>query len=215
MRKIWLILISVVLCFIACDMPSLNGGMSGEGQCNQKVLRVHASSLTLEMTANCAYEKKCDAKLGFRVTGLPDSLKDRCFGGGSEWKLESFDTSMVVATKGWKKYPISLTSDNHVKFSLIDEDDVEKKYDIDLSGIINSYTVRGDSVDVNVMNGCRLSLYSCNKDFIYGSHLSNGRYSFLITDKCEDHYGYKCELHNQGPSQKDDLNIYVTVYWRK
>ena len=215
MRKIWLILISVVLCFIACDMPSLNGGMSGEGQCNQKVLRVHASSLTLEMTANCAYEKKCDAKLGFRVTGLPDSLKDRCFGGGSEWKLESFDTSMVVATKGWKKYPISLTSDNHVKFSLIDEDDVEKKYDIDLSGIINSYTVRGDSVDVNVMNGCRLSLYECDRETVYGNLMPDSRYSFSISEGCKKYYSYDCLWDNQGTFEKDKLDIHAKIYWKE
>ena len=215
MRKIWLILISVVLCFIACDMPSLNGGMSGEGQCNQKVLKTHAGSLALFVTANCPYEKECSAKLSFHVTGLQDSLEDMCFGKGSEWRFVSFDTSMTVTTKLNSSYPVKLSQDDHLRFSLFDINNVEKKYDIDLSGIINSYTVRGDSVDVNVMNGCRLSLYSCNKDFIYGSHLSNGRYSFLITDKCEDHYGYKCELHNQGPSQKDDLNIYATVYWRK
>ena len=215
MKKLELLVIPILLCLLSCEAFHTGGNPSEGLPCNDKVLRVHASSLTLEMTAYCAYEKKCDAKLGFRVTGLPDSLKDRCFGGGSEWKLESFDTSMVVATKGWKNYPISLTSDNHAKFSLIDENNVEKKYDIDLSGIINSYTVRGDSVDVNVMKNCRLSLYECNRDFIYGNHLYDGKYSFLITDKCENHYGYKCEWHNQGPFQKDDLNIYAIVYWKK
>ena len=214
MLKRCLLLLPFLLSMLSCDMPA-TGGNPGEGSrpCNQKVLKVHADSLILKMTVNCPYEKVCDVKYYFYVAKLPDSLKGRCFGGGVEWKFESFDTSMVV--KDWKSYPISLTPENHAKFSLFDINNVEKKYDIDLSGIIHSYTVRGDSVDVNVMNGCRLSLYSCNKDFIYGSSLPNGKYSFLITDKCEDYYGYKCELHNQGPSQKDDLNIYATVYWRK
>ena len=108
-----------------------------------------------------------------------------------------------------------LTSDNHARFSLIDEDDVEKKYDIDLSGIINSYTDRGDSVDVNVMKNCRFDLYSCQKETVYGNKLENGKYTFAVNDGCKDHYGYDCEWHEQGPSQKDDLSIDATIYWRK
>ena len=84
MRRIWLLLFPIVVGLIACDMPSLNGGMSGEGQCNQKVLKTHAGSLALFVTANCPYEKECDVKFYFYVKGLPDSLKGMCFGGGSE-----------------------------------------------------------------------------------------------------------------------------------
>lgn len=217
MKKIWLLIIPILLCLLSCDMsmPGTGGNPDEGRKCNERVMKVHAAALALEMTASCAYKKECNVKLGFHFTELPDSLKGMCFGNGSEWLLESIDTLMTVATKNGKKYPVKLSQDDHLRFSLIDINNIEKKYDIDLSGITRSYTVRGDSVDVNVMNGCRLSLYSCNKDFVYGSRLPDGKYSFLITDKCEDHYGYKCEWHNQGPSQKDDLNIYATVYWRK
>ena len=135
--------------------------------------------------------------------------------GNSDYELNLVTSEFSKSVFSGKEYNVPLESNDHLRFSLIDINNVEKKYDIDLSEIINSYTVRGDSVDVNVMNGCRLSLYSCNKDFIYGSRLPNGKYSFLITDKCEDHYGYKCELHNQGPSQKDDLDISATIYWKE
>ena len=214
MRKIWLMLISVVLNFVACDMPA-TGGNPGEGSrpCNQKVLKVHADSLILKMTVNCPYEKVCDVKYYFYVAKLPDSLKGMCFGGGVEWKFESFDTSMVV--KDWKSYPISLTSENHAKFSLIDINSVEKKYDIDLSEIINSYTVRGDSVDVNVMNGCSFKLYYCNKETVYGNQLHDGKYSFLATEGCDNESSYRCLWHNQGPSQKDDIDISATIYWKE
>ena len=213
MRKIWLILISVVLFFIACSMPSLGGDTSEGRPCNQKVLKTHAGSLALFVTANCPYEKECNVKFYFYVTGLPDSLKGMCFGGGAEWKLESFDTSMVV--EDWKSYPISLTHDNHLRFSLFEINNVEKKYDIDLSGIINSYTVRGDSVDVNVMKGCRFDLYSCQKETVYGSKLQNGKYTFAINDGCNDYYGYDCIWHNRGPFEKDDFDISATIYWKK
>ena len=213
MRKIWLILISVVLCFIACDMPSLNGGMSGEGQCNQKVLKTHAGSLALFVTANCPYEKECDVKFYFYVKGLPDSLKGMCFGGGAEWRLKSFDTSMVA--KDWESYPISLTPENHAKFSLFDINNVEKKYDIDLSGVANSFTVRGDSVDVNVMKNCMIYVYTTPRNTeIYGNQISNSLYSFAMSDSRENWMSYDCVWHEQGPSKKDDLEIHARLYWK-
>ena len=213
MRRIWLLLFPIVVGLIACDMPSLNGGMSGEGQCNQKVLKTHAGSLALFVTANCPYEKECDVKFYFYVKGLPDSLKGMCFGGGVEWKFESFDTSMVA--KDWESYPISLTPENHAKFSLFDINNVEKKYDIDLSGVVNSFTVRGDSVDVNVMKDCSFKLYYCNKDAVYGNELQDGKYTFLTTDGCDKESSYRCLWHNQGPFEKDDLDISATIYWKK
>ena len=199
-------------CLLSCDLPA-TGGNPGEGRpCNEKVLKVHDAALALDITANCAYEKECDVKLYFYGTELPDSLKGMCFGGGTELRLESFDTAMVV--KDWKIYPVSLSQDDHLRFSLFDINNVEKKYDIDLSGIIHSYTVRGDSVEVNVMNGCALHLYSCKKEIVYGNRLSNGMYTFFIADGCDSDYSYDCIWHNQGPSQKDDLSFYVTVYWK-
>ena len=216
MRKMWLLALPILFWLQSCEGLSTGGNPSEGLPCNDKVLRVHASSLTLEMTAYCAYEKKCDAKLGFRVTGLPDSLKDRCFGGGSEWKLESFDTSMVVATKGWKNYPISLTSDNHAKFSLIDENNVEKKYDIDLSGIIHSYTVHGDSVEVNVMKGCRITVISTPRNIeIYGNVYPESFFIFSAKESLRSWFGYDCSWLEQGPSGMDDLNIHAEIYWKK
>ena len=215
MRKILLLLIPFLFSLLSCEGFSTGGNPSEGLPCNEKVMKVHAGSLAFEMTANCPYKKECNVKLHFRVTSLQDSLEGMCFGNGSEWRFVSFDTSMIVTTKLNSSYPVKLSQDDHLRFSLIDTNNVEKKYDIDLSGIINSYTVRGDSVDVNVMKNCRLSLYECNRDFIYGNYLYDGKYSFLIADKCENHYGYKCEWHNQGPLQKDELNIYAIVYWKK
>ena len=162
----------------------------------------------------CPYEKKCDVGLGFGVAKLGDSLDGMCFGGGAEWRFESIDTSMIVATKDWKTYPVILSMDDHLHFSLIDEDNVEKKYDIDLSGIVHSFTVRGDSVDVNVMKGCNLHLYSCKKETVYGNNLLNGKYTFSKTDGCDPDYSYRCSWHNQGSLETDDLEIDATIYWK-
>ena len=90
----------------------------------------------------------------------------------------------------------------------------KKKYDIDLSGIINSFTVHRDSVDVNVMKNCYFDLYSCQKETVYGNRLQNGKYTFAVNDGCKDHYDYDCIWHNQGPFEKDDLDISATIYWK-
>ena len=228
MRKIWLILISVVLCFIACDMPSLNGGMSGEGQCNQKVLKTHAGSLALFVTANCPYEKECSAKLSFHVTGLQDSLEDMCFGNGSEWRFVSFDTSMTVTTKLNSSYPVKLSQDDHLRFSLFDINNVEKNYDIDLSGIINSYTVRGDSIEIKMPDGNFDMLVECPYCADYGRSYSLCEGGFLCHyhskislsavvgtssawgKEFTFHYG----LSNQSTTHTDSVYVHGTIGFR-
>ena len=212
MYKTWLFLIPLLFSLLSCEGFTTTGSNDPYSNPCYGISRKNAYSYMFLMELNCPYGEKCKTSFSFLGSGAGDTLDGRCF---SEYVLNFIINDSSMFAHSGKRYLLALTPDNHAKFTFVDEDNVEKKYDIDLSGIIHSYTVRGDSVDVNVMNGCRLSLYSCNKDFIYGSSLPNGKYSFLITDKCEDYYGYKCELHNQGPSQKDDLNIYATVYWRK
>ncbi len=214
MRKMYLLFMPIVLGLAACDIIPGTGGNPDEGRpCNENVLKVHDAALALKMTANCTYEKKCDIKLYFYGTEHPDSLKGVCFGGGVEWRLESFDTSMVV--NDWKSYPVSLYQEDHLRFSLIDINNVEKKYDIDLSEIINSYTIRGDSVDVKVMKGCSLSLYECDRETVYGNLILDSRYSFSILEGCKKYYSYDCLWDNQGPLKKDNLDIHATIYWKK
>ena len=214
MYKAWLLLFPILCCLLSCDALSTGGNPSEGRPCNQKILKVHPELLRFDITMTCPYEKKCDVELGFGVAKLGDSLDGMCFGGGAEWRFESIDTSMIVATKDWKTYPVILSMDDHLHFSLIDEDNVEKKYDIDLSGIVHSFTVRGDSVDVNVMKGCNLHLYSCKKETVYGNNLLNGKYTFSKTDGCDPDYSYRCSWHNQGSLETDDLEIDATIYWK-
>ena len=79
--------------------------------------------------------------------------------GNSDYELNLVTSEFSKSVFSGKEYNVPLESNDHLRFSLIDINNVEKKYDIDLSGIINSYTVRDDSVDVNVMKGCNLWLF--------------------------------------------------------
>lgn len=209
-------------CLLSCDLPA-TGGNPGEGRpCNEKVLKVHDAALALDITANCAYEKECDVKLYFYGTELPDSLKGMCFGGGTELRLESFDTSMVV--KDWKIYPVSLSQDDHLRFSLFDINNIEKKYDIDFSEIIHSYTVRGDSVEVKSFDCLeRMVIYKYRIEKNNGPHdiidlypdsLKNGKYVFYQDDLYFDKIYFNCSLNSQSSFKTDSIYIHGDVYWR-
>jgi hypothetical protein len=211
MKKLWMLLVSVVLCFVACDMPA-TGGNPGEGSPCKGVTQNHANKYYFDLTLKCRYRGKCDAKLFFDAGYYRDSLSSRCF---SDYELDFVTTETSKKVLSAKEYNVPFESDDHLRFSLIDINNVEKKYDIDFSGIINSYTVRGDSVDVNVMKGCSFKLYYCNKEAVYGDQLLDGKYTFLATEGCDKESSYRCLWHNQGPFQKDDLNISATIYWKK
>ena len=211
MKRLWLLLVSIVLCFVACDMPA-TGGNPGEGSPCKGVTKNHANKYYFELTLKCQYEEKCGLKLFFDAGYYRDSLSSRCF---SDYELDFVTTETSKKVLSAKEYNVPLESDDHLRFSLIDINNVEKKYDIDLSGIINSYTVRGDSVDVNVMKGCSLWLFSCKKDQVYGNNLSDGKYTFLRTEGCDKEYSYDCSWRNQGLGEKDELDIHAMITWKK
>ncbi len=212
MKKLWMLVLPILLCILSCEGFTTTGSNDPYSNHCYGISKKNAYSYMFFFELNCPYGDVCKTKLSFLGSGVGDTLDGRCFS-GYELRLETADTSRTVLEN--KNYPISLTSDNHAKFSLVDEDNVEKKYDIDLSGIVNSYTVRGDSVDVNVMKGCSFKLYYCNKEAVYGNQLPDGKYTFLATEGCDKESSYRCVWHNQGPFEKDDLDISATIYWKK
>ena len=224
MRKILLLLIPFLFSLLSCEGFSTGGNPSEGLPCNQEIMKVHAGSLAFEMTANCPYKKECNVKLHFRVTSLQDSLEGMCFGNGSEWRFVSFDTSMTVTTKLNSSYPVKLSQDDHLRFSLIDINNVEKKYDIDLSGIINSYTVRGDSVEVKsfeclnrmVIYRYRVAKNNGPHDIIdlYPDSLRNGKYVFYQDNLLFDEIYFNCSFGVQSSFKTDSVYIHGDLYWR-
>ena len=211
MRNIWLLFIPFLFSLLSCDGFS-TGGNPYEGPRCKGVTKNHANKYYFELTLKCWYEEKCGLKLYFDAGYYSDSLSGRCF---SDYELNFVTNETSKKILSSKEYEVPLSFDDHLRFSLIDINNVEKKYDIDLSGIINSYTVRGDSVDVNVMKGCSLWLFSCKKDQVYGNNLSDGKYTFLRTEGCDKEYSYDCSWFEQGSSGMDKLNIHAMITWTK
>ena len=165
----------------------------------------------------CLYNSNCSIIFHFGPAG---SSKDINACGNYEYKFINNEKTIIVQkgrdfNKPSVNADINLTpdSDEHVRFSLFDKNNIEKKYDIDLSGIIHSFTVRGDSIDVNVMKDCRLRLYSCMKT-VYGNNLLNGKYTFSVAEGCDSEYSYDCTWHNQGSFETDDLYIHAMIHWK-
>ncbi len=211
MRKLSLLtLCLVVFSLLSCEMFH-TGGNPDEGKICDRISKVLASPLELRLSMKCPYEGDCDISFSYAGVYLADTLSGPCFS-GYELKLATDDSLSIV--RSLKSYPIHLSPNNHIRFSLIDEDGVEKKYDIDLSGIIHSFTVRGDSVDVNVMKDCSFKLYSCKKETVYGNNLLNGKYTFSVADGCDSETSYRCSWHNQSSLGTDDLDIDATIYWK-
>lgn len=212
MWKKWLLALPIVLCLLACEGFTTTGTNDPFSNPCRGISKKNAYSYTFFFELNCPLKERCSAGFSFIGGGVGDSLDGRCFL-GYELKLENAGMSRMVSQN--RNYPISLSENNHAKFSLVDEDNKEKKYDIDLSGIVNSYTIRGDTVDLNVMENCSLHLYHCKKETIYGNLLNGEKYSFFTSDGCDKDYSYRCTWHNLGPLKKDNLKISATIYWSK
>lgn len=211
MRKLSLLtLCLVVFSLLSCEMFH-TGGNPDEGKICDRISKVLASPLELRLSIKCPYEGDCDISFSYAGVYLADTLSGPCFS-GYELKLVTDDSLSIV--RSLKSYPIHLSPNNHIRFSLVDEDGVEKKYDIDLSGIIHSFTVRDDSVDVNVMKDCRMDLYSCQRETVYGNVLQDGKYSFSVNEGCKNYYRYRCSWHNQSSLETDDLDISAAIYWK-
>ena len=208
MKKLSLLtLCLVVFSLLSCEMFH-TGGNPDEGKCSY-VLMEHATEMRNDIDMECPYDSNCYIRFYFGPAGSSNDISD-C--GVYEYKFVQNENIMKIRLNSNVK--LTLDSDEHVRFSLFDIKNVEKKYDFDLSGIIHSFTVRGDSIDVNVMKDCRMDLFSCNKKTVYGNNLLNGKYSFSITDGCKDHYSIDCSWEKMDSLGTDSIELFATIYWK-
>ena len=212
MYKTWLFLIPLLCSLLSCEGFTTTGTNDPYRNPCYGISRKNAYSYMFLMELNCPYGEKCKTSFSFLGSGAGDTLDGRCF---SEYVLNFIINDSSMFAHSGKRYLLALTPDNHAKFTFVDEDNVEKKYDIDLSGIIHSYTVRGDSVDVNVMKNCMIYVYTTPRNTeIYGNQISNSLYSFAMSDSRENWMSYDCQWNGQGPLMRDDLNIHARLYWK-
>ena len=123
MKKLWLLVLPILLWNLSCDgFPTTGSNNPYRNPCHG-ISKKNAYSYMFFFEIDCPYGEECKTRMNFIGSGVGDTLDGWCFW-GYELRLETADTSRTVLEN--KNYPILLVSDNHVKFSLIDEDDVEK-----------------------------------------------------------------------------------------
>ena len=215
MSKLWT-MIPLMLFFIACEtfVPAIGG--DGGGRCNG-ISKKHPDKIPLGISLTCQYERPCEAALYFGLAYFLDTLSSRC---GYDYELYyvSNENSRIIRSN--ETYTTMIPSNEHIQFSLFDESNVERKFDIDLSRIIHSYTVKGDSVEVakfDCMN--RLSIYKKrfgSHDIIelYPDSLKNGHYAFYKDSLYKNEIHFECGLGAQGSFKTDSVFVYGNLYWR-
>lgn len=207
--KYYTVLLS--LFFFSCGI-STGGGDGASGTC-RNILKVHPKNLKLSISLDCPYDSICDIKLFFDNMVYSDSLNS-CYG---DYNYLFVAEKQRLKIHRFEEISIALDSEEHIRFSLLDEADTEKKYDIDMSGILHSFEIIGDSVKIDVLRAgfaeirmdCPNSMERChyrNSDFDYvmvgmDSTWSNG-FTF-------DQY-----LYNQSSMESDSIHVYGKIEFR-
>jgi hypothetical protein len=224
MRKILILSVFLlILNLIACGDVAIGG--DGSGSCNS-VSKKHPNKIVVDVMMECPYGQTCEAKACFDIAYFLDSLTGRC-GYNYELQYVSKDESKII--RSGQTYLMTVTPDNYIRFSLFDERKVEKKYDIDLSAIIQSYTVQGDSIKIKLPTKNFDMILKCpycsdrdkdhplcegNSQCHYrGKSISN---VVIGTDSTWGNYfTFHMGIPKQSSSQTDSVYVYGMIEFRK
>jgi len=212
MKKLWLLVIPILLCLLSCDSSLVEENYS-ERECPY-VLKKHSAYMETYIGIECFYGLTCNVKASF---GLVKEFSDECVI-SYEYKFVQDNKAQVIQRKRIDSDPtvnLILDSKDYVHFSLIDNKNVEKKYDLDLSGVIRSYTVHDDSIDVNVMKDCRIIVFTEPEETVFFGHSDFGdQFSFSVLESKVPKFRYDCLWNKQSSLKTDYLDIYAEIYWR-
>ena len=226
MKKIvFLTTCSLLLC---CSLPDPGcDDHSCDASCTY-VLEEHPKKMFNSLRLNCPYKGDCSVWFYFGIA-IPKTYNE-CEKRGFSYTFVKGDRKETVKeTTTLKNIPVD--SDGHVRFSLFDKTNTEKNYDIDLSEIIHSYTVRGDSVEIRMPVGDFSMSIRCpfcvsgNKDSSICEGLLSCQYHgdeteskvvMIGTDSTwSSFFGFDYYLLNQSSMASDSIKVYGEVYFRE
>ena len=223
MTRIYLFLLSAMLLLAGCDyFPGTVGDKAGVSKC---YIEEQPYFMENDLNIQCSSELKCSAKMGFGFIRFDTTGCLYCKAGCLYYDYKySFVQGNRRETINIGSYAdLDIDSDEHIRFSLIDKANVEKKYDLDLSKIIHSYKKSGDSIvvsppyqDVEVYAVCE----DCaeNRRFCEESRLSFFDRNLEIEknafggDVCLHYYKLYYDLSGQSSLGTDSLSIIATIY---
>lgn len=145
----FILILSLFISLCSCGFSELFStvGNVHDSGCSG-VLKEHPDRLDISIYLRCDKDGSCFTQQSFSTWKKNDSnSRSGCYS-NYEYKYITKKTSDKIHM-GDNFYDV-LDSDEHVRFSLFDKNNVEKSYDIDLSKIIHSYTFKEDSVEIKM-----------------------------------------------------------------
>ena len=211
-----------VMALLACSLPDPG---CDDHSCDEKclpALRKHVKSMSIDLGLTCPLDTPCTASLYFGIVKELGWESQECHD-GYEYTFVSGSIKDIV-TKFSKK--MLTLSDDHLRFSLFDSAMVEKKYDIDLSSVIHSYTIDGDSVRITLPYPGKMGI-SClvyretegygfmGHDYCEYLNEGNSPYSVAIDYNWDNRYYYDYGIVNQGSLGNDSISVHAAIYFRE
>ena len=211
-----------VMALLACSLPDPG---CDDHSCDEKclpALRKHVKSMSIDLGLTCPLDTPCTASLYFGIVKELGWESQECHD-GYEYTFVSGSIKDIV-TKFSKK--MLTLSDDHLRFSLFDSAKVEKKYDIDLSSVIHSYTIDGDSVRITLPYPGKMGI-SClvyretegygfmGHDYCEYLNEGNSPYSVAIDYNWDNRYYYDYGIVNQGSLGNDSISVHAAIYFRE
>ena len=210
------------MALLACSLPDPG---CDDHSCDEKclpALRKHVKSMSIDLGLTCPLDTPCTASLYFGIVKELGWESQECHD-GYEYTFVSGSIKDIV-TKFSKK--MLTLSDDHLRFSLFDSAKVEKKYDIDLSNVIHSYTIDGDSVRITLPYPGKMGI-SClvyretegygfmGHDYCEYLNEGNSPYSVAIDYNWDNRYYYDYGIVNQGSLGNDSISVHAAIYFRE
>ncbi len=210
------------MALLACSLPDPG---CDDHSCDEKclpALRKHVKSMSIDLGLTCPLDTPCTASLYFGIVKELGWESQECHD-GYEYTFVSGSIKDTV-TKFSKK--MLTLSDDHLRFSLFDSAKVEKKYDIDLSSVIHSYTIDGDSVRITLPYPGKMGI-SClvyretegygfmGHDYCEYLNEGNSPYSVAIDYNWDNRYYYDYGIVNQDSFGNDSISVHAAIYFRE
>ena len=214
-KKIFLIFVVVFYC--SCGLI--------EGDDPECYVEKKHGRLGNHLTLSCVYEQDCSlnvvfGKLDMDSGPLTHRLDYGCI------SLDEYEYEFVQKKR--KKYvnlgtgiDLDIDPDGHVRYSIFDEDDVEKKYDIDLSKVIDSYVVCEDSLHIRLSDYFDEVVVRLKKDsglgyeFIHVSQslIGDSVFSVPLDTLFSREFYYNFGLGEQSSLKSDSVYVSGSMYF--
>ncbi|MDD5943510.1 hypothetical protein [Fibrobacter sp.] len=224
-RKI--LFIGIFICLLSCGFSELFSTVGNIHDGCSEVLKEHPDRLDISISLGISHNSIYESRLAFDAWSKNNpNPYSGCYI-DYEYKFVSEKEKKTIRMN--TTLDNVLDSDEHVRFSLFDKNNVEKSYDIDLSEIIHSYTYRGDSVEIkmpeNGISKISIECPYCSAHRIYDSlcqgifacnYQSTEQKSVIVgTDSSwGKSYGFKLYLANQSSMKTDSIFIYGDITFR-